>query len=206
MKPATYLPVAYLATTALAVPLSRRTDDAGPSDAGAVTGTVNELLLDLCKSIDGSMLTSTVCTTATSTDVSVGAATENGLATVVISGAGLLQGASITVPVASAEGILGQLSKRHIEPVCVVLLAINISPANLLYRSSSLLRSATFSSREESTLTSVAYNSSVSPKKRQSEESTSTLVACNSSARPSKRREELSTSTSAVFSSKNEAQ
>jgi hypothetical protein len=116
MKPSTYLPIAVLASGTLAAPLSARTED-----GGAVTGTVNEVLLDLCKSIDGSMLTSTVCTTATGTDVSVGAATADGLATVVISGAGLLEGASITIPVASAEGILGQLSKRHIEPVRVVL-------------------------------------------------------------------------------------
>jgi hypothetical protein len=117
MKSTTYLPIALFATSTLAVPLGRRTTDSTSTDAGAVTGTVNKALQDLCSSIDGSMITSTVCTTATGTDVSVGAANSDGLANVIISGAGLLQGASITVPVGSAGGILGGLSKRHNEPV-----------------------------------------------------------------------------------------
>jgi hypothetical protein len=113
------LSMALAASSAIAAPVAQPTESSAADQAGAVTGTVNDLLLQLCDSIGGTQVTSTVCKTATGTDVSVGAANEDGLATVVISGAGLLQGASITLPVASAEGVLGQLSKRHSQPVSI---------------------------------------------------------------------------------------
>jgi hypothetical protein len=115
------LSMALVASSAIAAPVAQSIEStaAASDQAGAVTGTVNDLLLQLCDSIGGTQVTSTVCKTATGTDVSVGAADENGLATVVISGAGLLQGASITLPVGSAEGVLGQLSKRHSQPVSI---------------------------------------------------------------------------------------
>jgi hypothetical protein len=70
---------------------------------------VIELLEGVCDKIGGTMLTQTVCQTATGSDISVAAAKDGGLAKVTISGKGLLKGASITVPVGSLEDVLGQL-------------------------------------------------------------------------------------------------
>lgn len=75
-----------------------------------VTDTVNEILADLCDSIGGTQLTKTVCQTVSGSDIHVGVANpETGLADVTISGRGLLNGASITVPVGSLEAILKRL-------------------------------------------------------------------------------------------------
>lgn len=71
---------------------------------------VSDLLTGVCDKIGGTMLTQTVCQTVTGSDVSVAAAGDDGgLALVTVSGDGLLSGASITVPVANLESLMGQL-------------------------------------------------------------------------------------------------
>jgi hypothetical protein len=55
------------------------------------------------------MTTKQVCSTLTGTDISVGAANAQGLATVIVKGAGALSGVTLTVPVQSAESVLAGL-------------------------------------------------------------------------------------------------
>jgi hypothetical protein len=127
MKTFTYLLSTLMAIGGIAAaPVAQTADGAfSGREPGAVASTANDALKGLCDAVGGTQITSTVCKTLTGTDIGVGAASEDGLATVIISGAGLLQGASITVPVESAEGVLKQFSKRHLEPlepVCIFVL------------------------------------------------------------------------------------
>jgi hypothetical protein len=103
------------AGSVIAAPLSKRED--APTSGGAVF----DQLIALCDKIGGTPISSTVCKTVTGLDIGVAAAdpTTGGLAKVTLSGGGLLQGASITIPVASLDSMLGQLSKRSSSPVTV---------------------------------------------------------------------------------------
>ncbi|KAI5195211.1 hypothetical protein AUEXF2481DRAFT_45220 [Aureobasidium subglaciale EXF-2481] len=109
------------AASAVAAPLSKRDDIPSP-------GLVFDQLIALCDKIGGTPITSTVCKTVTGLDVGVAAADpETGdLAKVTVSGGGLLEGASITIPVASLDSILGQLSKRSQNPVNIYICASRI--------------------------------------------------------------------------------
>ncbi|KAI5202127.1 hypothetical protein E4T39_04867 [Aureobasidium subglaciale] len=105
-----------LAAGAIAAPLSKRDETPSP-------GLVFDQLIALCDKIGGTPITSTVCKTVTGLDVGVAAAdpATGDLAKVTLSGNGLLEGASVTIPVASLDSILGQLSKRSYNPVLDII-------------------------------------------------------------------------------------
>ncbi|GAB1742510.1 hypothetical protein NU219Hw_g8053t1 [Hortaea werneckii] len=75
-----------------------------------VTDTVNSALSGVCQQIGGTMTTQTVCQTVSGSDISVAAAKDGQTALVTVSGRGLLQDASITVPVESLDDILNMLA------------------------------------------------------------------------------------------------
>ncbi|KAI7351878.1 hypothetical protein KC320_g4741 [Hortaea werneckii] len=82
-------------------------------DDGADLGvldTVNSALAGVCQQIGGTMTTQTVCQTVSGSDISVTAADGDQTAVVTVSGRGLLQDASVTVPVESLDDILNMLA------------------------------------------------------------------------------------------------
>ena len=82
-------------------------DDGGLEDS--LTNTINSSLSGLCQQIGGTMTTQTVCQTVSGSDIAVSALNNGQTAQVTVSGRGLLQDASVTVPVESLDDILSML-------------------------------------------------------------------------------------------------
>ena len=114
MKFAT-LSTLILASLAVAAP-TKRQGDLLQGDLG-----VFQLLEGICDKIGGTMLTQTVCQTATGSDISVNQ-DNGGLAQVTVAGKGLLSGASITVPVGSLESVVGGLGLVSISCTRLIML------------------------------------------------------------------------------------
>jgi hypothetical protein len=108
MKSSLFCSTLIAAFVVSAAPLDRRT-----------SYPVSSTLAAICDKIGGTQVTSTVCKTVTGLDVSVTAVdpATGETALVTLSGGGLLKAASITVPVASLNSIIDQLTKRSINPV-----------------------------------------------------------------------------------------
>lgn len=87
----------------------RNTEGRQDSTTSALTKEVSAILTQACDSVDGTMITETVCETFPGSDITVeGLKGDGNTAKVTVSGKGLLEGSSITVPVGSLQDVLAK--------------------------------------------------------------------------------------------------